>query len=302
MRIDEKRPSLTDRALAEDLPTWGVLVLESHHSPEFSMEYRSHAFLKLVYVIRGAGVMELFDRVVHFQEGDLIVVQPETTNRIVDAPDAASSLYVCCIATDLFAFEPTLVSRVEDGLVASDAHFSNRVGNQLRRMRHSQSNGGQDAPLTMVASALRLVQWILHQAPKSDDSVLPAGNEQQRVRDYVRTLDTEFFEATTIDEAAHRLEMSRRSFTKWFHEITGKTWLTYVRRLMIRHARHQLVQTKLSIATIAFESGFNDLSTFYRQFKSQVGMSPKAYRRSGGETQEETPPNQRSPQAQTDRE
>ncbi|MEL6106055.1 MAG: AraC family transcriptional regulator [Planctomycetota bacterium] len=289
MPSDEKQPLLTDRALAEDLPQWGVLVLESHHSPEFSMEYRSHAFLKLVYVIRGAGVMELFDRVVHFQEGDLIVVQPQTINRIVDAPDAASSLYVCCIAPELFAFEPTLVSRVQDGLVASDAHFSNRVGNQLRRMRHAQSNGGQDAPLAMVASALRLVQWILHQAPRASDRAVPSGNEQQRVREYVHTLDTEFFEATTIDEAAHRLGMSRRSFTKWFHEITGKTWLTYIRRLMIRHARHQLLQTNLSIATIAFESGFNDLSTFYRQFKSQVGMSPKAYRRSNGEN-DEVPP------------
>ncbi|MEO1526440.1 MAG: AraC family transcriptional regulator [Planctomycetota bacterium] len=281
---------LTDRALAENLPPWGVLVLESHHSPEFSMEHRSHDFLKFVFVIRGAGVIEFPNQIVRFEEGSLIVVQPETTNRIIDAPDAASSLYVCCIDVNLFAFDKALLKQIPEGLVTADEHFSNRVGNQLRRMRHAQSNAGSLASLSLVASAMRLVEWVLHQSPQNGTRNAPPGDEQQRIRNYVASLETEFFEATTIDDAAIRLGMSRRSFTKWFQEITGETWLTYIRRLMIRHARHQLIQTNLSIATIAFESGFNDLSTFYRQFKSQVGVSPKAYRSSGGEPNEGTEP------------
>ena len=75
---------LTDRALDEILPECGVLVLESHHSPEFAMDWREHVFLKLVYVLRGRGVLEFKDRIVHFEGGDLIVVPPQTPNRITD--------------------------------------------------------------------------------------------------------------------------------------------------------------------------------------------------------------------------
>jgi AraC family L-rhamnose operon regulatory protein RhaS len=100
------------------------------------------------------------------------------------------------------------------------------------------------------------------------------------MEDYVARLAMEFYEASTIDAAATSIGMSRRTFTKLFQEVTGSTWLAHVRKLAINHARHQLAQTNLSIASVAFECGFNDLSTFYRQFKSQVGVAPKSYRKS----------------------
>ena len=46
---------LTKHALQERLPSWGVLVLESHHGPQFSMQWRRHSFLKVVYVLQGRG-------------------------------------------------------------------------------------------------------------------------------------------------------------------------------------------------------------------------------------------------------
>ena len=72
---------------------------------------------------------------------------------------------------------------------------------------------------------------------------------------------------TSIDAASEQLEMSRRTFTKLFAEITGDTWLRYLRRMAIEHAQRRLRQTGVPIATIAFECGFNDLSSVYRQFR-----------------------------------
>ncbi|TVR95428.1 MAG: helix-turn-helix domain-containing protein [Rhodospirillales bacterium] len=36
---------------------------------------------------------------------------------------------------------------------------------------------------------------------------------------------------------------------------------------------------EVSVAEIAYQCGFNDLSTFYRRFRSQFGMTPVAARR-----------------------
>ena len=284
---DMKKPPLTDHALQETLPPWGVAVLESHHSDDFAMDWRTHAFVKLVYVLRGRGVIEISQRVVHFHEGDLICVPPQTRNRITDSPDAASSLYVCCISANLFSFDATVLDALRPGVVSGGPHLSNRVASQLRRMRHEQSNQADSVSLSMVSGALRIIEWVIRQKSSSESSpdqgnvTQRAGRTDQEVmREYVQRLSTEFYEASTIDEAARSLKMSRRTFTKLFHEEAGTSWLSHVRKLAINHARHQLAQTNQSIVSVAFEAGFNDLSTFYRQFKSHTGMSPKAYRRS----------------------
>ncbi len=247
------------------------------------MEWREHEFLKLVYVLRGRGVLEFRESVNRFCAGDLIVVAPGSENRITHAPDAASSLYVCCIDPKLFSFDASILGRLRSGLVPGNAHFSNRVATQLRRMRHQQGGEKQQRALSLVGSAMRSVEWVLQvndaDATRSDVRRV-SGDDREVMQDYVSRLATEFYEATTIDEAAASLGMSRRAFTKLFSEVTGVTWLTHVRRLAVNHAKHQLAQTNLSIASVAFECGFNDLSTFYRQFKSQVGESPKAYRKS----------------------
>lgn len=277
------RPRLTDRALDENLPSWGVLVLESHHSPEFTMEWRAHDFLKLVYVLRGRGVLEFEHRINHFQEGDMVVVPPRTANRITDAPDAASSLYICCLAPRLFSFDPELIRRLHPGLVQGSPHFSNRVATQLRRMRHHQASSDPIRPISMVGSALRIVEWVMQLGELSVGSAASRGarrDDRAIMEEYVSRLANEFYEASTIDAAANSIGLSRRAFTKLFQDVTGSTWLTHVRKLAINHAKHQLAQTNLSIASVAFECGFNDLSTFYRQFKSQVGSSPKSYRQS----------------------
>ena len=275
---------LTDFALPEKLPRWGVLMLESHHSPKFSMGWRTHSFIKFVYVLRGEGDFLFRDATSRFCAGDVVVVPPGKQNRIVDDPTSACSLYVCCIATELLGFDDQILRRLETRCISGDGHFSTRVAALMRRMVHEQDRGGTDRSVSMVIDALRLVQITLEQSGdlrRERKSKLP-GSTRQSDRDvlerYVASLKTDFFEATTIDEAANRLAMPRRTFTKLFVEHVGETWLSHVRRLAIEHAKHRLVESDLPIVSIAFECGFNDLSTFYRQFKSQTQLSPAAYR------------------------
>ena len=257
------------------------------------MEWRSHHFVKIVYVIRGSGRFE-FDVDVadaereaareaspsKFASTDVVVVPPRTLNRIVDDEDAASSLYVCCIAEYLFAFDPSLVHRLGPGRLELTSSNTNRVASLLRRMRHVQRRDDADSPLEMVTGAMRLVQLCL-QEPHRDQPVAVKADRPNReaVTNYIERLKTDFFEATTIDAAARELKMSRRTFTSMFNELTGETWLAYVRKLAVSHAQLLLASSDTSIAAIAFECGFNDLSTFYRQFKSVAGVSPSVYRR-----------------------
>lgn len=274
---------LTRRALREELPRWGILVLESHHAPAFTMEWRTHTFLKIIYVFKGGGELHFMERKTRFSAADVMVIPPGTPNRIVDLPDEAVSLYVCCIDMAHLKFDSRLPTRLPIGLAPPGGHFANRVASLMRRMAYAQSEAGVTRSIEMVADALRLVLTIVRhsraRAVKRDAEQSP---ERIAVAEYVDHLRDNFFEADTIDAAADGLGMSRRTFTRYFREHTGESWLRFVRRLAIEHAKRRLCSTDLPVISVAFECGFNDLSTFYRQFRSHCGMSPVQFREQSG--------------------
>ena len=72
--------------------------------------------------------------------------------------------------------------------------------------------------------------------------------------------------------------MSRRRFTQLFREVTGSSWADHRTELRINYACRLLRETDRGIIAIAFESGFEDLSSFYRAFKRQTGDSPIRWR------------------------
>jgi len=47
----------------------------------------------------------------------------------------------------------------------------------------------------------------------------------------------------------------------------------------LNYATQQLVQSDKPISEIAFESGFGDVSHFYKMFKVKMGLSPLNYRK-----------------------
>ncbi len=271
---------LTRRALREELPPWGVLLLESHHDPSFTMEWRTHPFVKIVYVLKGRGRFLFEEKSDDFSAGDVIVVPPQRRNRIVDDPGAASSLYICCVSRSRLDFDERLLRRLRPGPLPHDGHFSNRVAALMRRMVHAQSQRTATRPTAMVADALRMIQLVDERTGHKSTRVAARGTpERQAVAEYVDRLQSDFFEATTVDAAATSLGLPRRTFTRLFSEQTGESWLRQVRRLAIEHAKERLRTTDLPIVSVAFECGFNDLSTFYRQFKSLCGISPGEYRK-----------------------
>ena len=272
------KPLLTDRALPEQLPRWGILVLESHHSSKFIMEWRTHSFVKIVYVLNGNGTFLLGKKRTSFSEGDVICIPPGTRNRIVDGPNAASSLYVCCVARGVLRFDSSLIPQLPCCTLPRKRQFAHRVSTVVRRMVHTQQLTSKMRPIAMVTDALKLITMICEKSRETYKVDRSSGDYRQQIQQYIESLPSHFFEETSINAAAEKLAIPRRTFTKLFAEITGDTWLQHVRRLAIKHARHRLHETDLPVTSIAFECGFHDLSTFYRQFQRQCGISPGRYR------------------------
>jgi AraC-like DNA-binding protein len=87
-----------------------------------------------------------------------------------------------------------------------------------------------------------------------------------------------------LEEAAAVANLSREAFCRFFKERTRKTFTAFLNELRISNACQLLLKGEATIASVAFDVGFSNLSHFNRVFKTVMGCSPKVYRKSGKPT------------------
>jgi len=87
-------------------------------------------------------------------------------------------------------------------------------------------------------------------------------------------------QSLSVDDVATALNISRRYFFELMDE-TGESFTEVLNRLRLDRARQSLADPNyrhLGIADIALDSGFGDISYFYRQFRRRFGETPGALR------------------------
>ena len=80
-------------------------------------------------------------------------------------------------------------------------------------------------------------------------------------------------------EAAALVGMSESTFSRYFARTAGHTFSDTVRKLRLAHACQLLENTDDPIAAIAHRVGYQNLSNFNRQFRLELGATPREYRR-----------------------
>ena len=83
----------------------------------------------------------------------------------------------------------------------------------------------------------------------------------------------------TVPELARECGASRSAFAERFTTLMGESPVRYAARQRLSLAAHRLKEYEDSVATIAFEIGFESEAAFSRAFKREFGKSPAAWRK-----------------------
>jgi AraC-like DNA-binding protein len=130
--------------------------------------------------------------------------------------------------------------------------------------------GFEEAALRVAAAAVTV----------ETDAGEPVRNPRQerRVTDVLRRIEAEPEEPVTLRQLARDAAMSPYHFLRTFNLISGVTPYQFALSQRLRRAALRLQRTTDSISAIAYEAGFNDLSTFNRRFRRIMGMPPGSWR------------------------
>ncbi|MBY0456008.1 MAG: AraC family transcriptional regulator [Gemmataceae bacterium] len=263
------------------LPPHGVYVWETQHAHGFAMRPETHPFAEVFYALDGRGTFVLGDRARTCGPGDVVLVPPGVVHQISDR-DAPLTLYGIGVAAELLAHDPETVAPSLAGVVTGSRGLAGRVRATLRRLLHEQTEGQPGGRALCAGLALQLVALVARaSAGTGEGDGPPAESNRAAVERFCADLAHRFYEPPGIDRAAADLGLSRRSFTRLFRAAAGCSYADYVERVRVEYACRLLRDTARGIASIAFECGYEDLSSFYRAFKRHTRQAPGRWRESG---------------------
>ncbi|WP_184546580.1 hybrid sensor histidine kinase/response regulator transcription factor [Mucilaginibacter sp. FT3.2] len=81
----------------------------------------------------------------------------------------------------------------------------------------------------------------------------------------------------SVEELSRHLALSRVSLYRKLLTLTGKTPVDCIRTIRLQRAVQLLEKSKLSIANVAYEVGFNNAAYFAKVFKEEYGILPSEY-------------------------
>ena len=86
-----------------------------------------------------------------------------------------------------------------------------------------------------------------------------------------------FKDPISLNDIASLVNMNASSFSRFFRRVNRKTFSRYLNEVRIGYACKVLLEQKHSITYVCYESGFNNISNFNRQFKKITHYSPTEY-------------------------
>jgi len=72
--------------------------------------------------------------------------------------------------------------------------------------------------------------------------------------------------------------MSIVTFNRFIKKRTGKTFINYLNEVRVGYAARWLIEKKLTVSEVAFESGFNNIANFNKIFKSIKKCTPSEFK------------------------
>jgi len=100
----------------------------------------------------------------------------------------------------------------------------------------------------------------------------------RRVEKVMEYININFDKQISLAEVSRIANMTEVSFSRFFKSRTGISFTDSLTEIRLGHASRKLIDTTESVAEVAYNCGFNNISNFNRIFKKKKGCTPKEFR------------------------
>lgn len=274
-----------------DFPGRSAVKVKVREMPFFTYPWHFHSEYEILYVIEGFGTRFVADHIEQFQSGDMALIGSNlphfwrSDEKYVNSGGKLNVKYIVIQFPGDFLKQEIanypefhligkLLQRASRGIWFSKK-FTDEISRKL--MKIVRKNG---------FDRIILLQEVLQSMAKTDDYKLLAGELYQFENNYftndrltkvMHFLNTNYQRKIELEKVAEIANLHPSAFCRYFKENTGKPLSEFINDMRIGYACRLIIEGKLSVSQICFESGFNNISNFNRTFKKHTHFTPTDY-------------------------
>ena len=257
---------------------------------EFDFPLHCHEELELNFIMNAKGAKRIIgDHIAEIDELELVLVGSNLPHFWQTHKCTSNEIKEITIQfhKDLFddkflrrnqmSFIRTMLERSAKGIL-----FSKQTIEQITpRLTVLSQKQGFDSVLELLSILHDLsVSRNMHTLSDATFSNAELSYNSRRIDTAFEYMNQNFQKNITLTEVSRLVNMTDVSFSRFFKTRTGITFMDSLLELRLGHASRLLIDTTQSVAEVAYNCGFNNISNFNRLFKKKKGCTPKEFRES----------------------
>ena len=262
------------------------LIYQRDEEDFFYNKLHQHEEIQISWIVQGEGTLVVGDSVSEYGPGDFLVIGSNLphvfkSDKSEHLPSIMLSLFFSKNAYGKDFFLRREFDELTDFFDASEKGF--QVLQEINPLKKFF------LALEKSSKVERFILFfqILKRINSADKKLLSShsftknlsDNEGKRMSDVMDFLMNSFSEPITLKEISEIANMTPNAFCRYFKHRTNKTYVQFLTEIRIEYASKLLRKNKdKSVAEIATESGFKNISNFNRKFKSLKKTTPVLFR------------------------
>ena len=275
------------KPLVEKLPLSenSSFVARTYRTPQFEVPWHQHIEYELILFKEGKGIAFVGNYIGEFQPGDIYFLGSNLPHTFQPGKGITTSAVVVQFREDFWGKD-----------------FINLPENKTTRKLFERSSaglklyGGSRQKLIPLIKDLEKAKGLkrlinlcncLQTISESDEYNLVSTQEikqynakhKERIDAIFQYTIDNFQEPVQLSSVAKTAGLSIPAFCNYFKKSTKKTYIDFLNEIRIGHACKLLNDTQKPVMDICYESGFNTLANFNKQFLKQKRTTPSNYRK-----------------------
>ncbi|ADE53383.1 helix-turn-helix domain-containing protein [Coraliomargarita akajimensis] len=254
---------------------------------DFDSPHHFHPEIEITEILASKGERLVGDRFDSYQPGDLAMLGSNLPHRYKNWKSNRSHSRVIQFLPD--AFGPGFFDLPEFRKVKQLFQDASRGLSFSAETRAAASSiiasifklpPGPQRLIQLIELLDLLSQDKEREALASHDFMAPEKAEQsERLQRILNYIDTHWQDKISLDEVSKVACLHPQSLSRYFRQHLRKTFQEYLIELRLSRAARELLETKRTIADIAYDCGFNNLANFNRSFLAHYSITPRDYRK-----------------------
>lgn len=269
------------------IPKSHLRIWYNHQTEGYAKHY--HNAMEVIVCIENQYIVIANDQTYLLNPGDILLIPPFMLHELQSKPSGSRFIYLIDVSMlrcfqDYTALNPVFMNPYLCN-AGSQPEIYPHIYDSLKKIADlyfSHDIFWETAIYTILLDIL-LTIGRSHYSRNNNEDDNPQGTKPPDYYNIFANLlnyiDAHYMEDLTLEQVADYIGFSKYHFSRLFKQHTNTTFHNYLCHKRIQEAQYLLTANRnLPITDIAFQTGFNNLTSFSRCFNKYANCSPTEYR------------------------